>query len=267
VIAKEKYFNQIYDISGTGQYTYLDLMRILSERLKIKRFYLKLPVNFVGFSKLWVRLITQESKELVYPLLDSIRYPMVCDENRRFKQDNFKFKTFEESLNLALVSEKKNERKSFVKKNHRFVRSVQRLPIPEFMTAKDVAEEYMKWLPKVLAPFILVHVENNLVEFSLFYQRLVLLKLKYSEERSNPNRALFYIVGGKLVHPNEKSRLEFRETLPIAGIRYVITAIHDFEPALPWPLYIITQAFVHLEVMKAFGRHLKRNLKKDLSNT
>ncbi|MDO9181640.1 MAG: NAD-dependent epimerase/dehydratase family protein, partial [Bacteriovorax sp.] len=89
VIGKSESFNKIYDISGSGQYTYLNLMQILGKRLKMKKLYLKLPVNFVGFSKLWVRLITQESKDLVYPLLDSIRYPMLCDESRRFKLDNY----------------------------------------------------------------------------------------------------------------------------------------------------------------------------------
>lgn len=258
VVAKDEFYNKIYDIAGSGQYTYLDLMRILSERLNRRRIYIKLFVNFVGFSKLWVRLITQESKELVYPLLDSIRYPMVCNESRKFKLDNYHFKTFEESLNTALAPELSGERKSFVKKDHHFVRSVQRLPIPKNMNAKDVAEEYMKWLPKAFSPFIVVKVEKEIIEFSLFHQRLVLLKLKYSNERSTPNRALFYIVGGELVHVNEKSRFEFRETLPVNGKRFVLTAIHDFQPALPWPIYVVTQALVHLQVMRAFGRHLQK---------
>ncbi|MDO9181048.1 MAG: hypothetical protein Q7U04_01505, partial [Bacteriovorax sp.] len=163
----------------------------------------------------------------------------------------------------ALVSVEKAERKSFVKKDHRFVRSVQRLPIPQFMNAKDVAEEYMKWLPKLFSPLISVTVVNDFVEFSLFHKKIVLLKLKYSEERSTPNRALFYIVGGILVRINDKSRLEFRETLPVGGTRYIITAIHDFEPALPWPIYVVTQALVHLGVMRAFGKHLGSKSKKN----
>ena len=256
VIGVEECLNKIYDLSGSGQYTYLDLMQILGKRLNVIRIYLKLPVNFVGLSKLWVRLITQESKELVYPLMDSIRYPMICHEERRFKVENYRFKTFEESLELALVQEKKGEKKFFVKKNHRFVRSVQRLPIPSKMNATDAAFEYMKWLPKVFSPLVLVSVDNGVVEFSLFHKKVIFLKLLFSKERSTPNRALFYITGGLLAHINEKSRLEFRETLPIDGKRYVITAIHDFEPALPWPIYRSTQALVHLAVMKAFGRHL-----------
>lgn len=258
VIDNESFFDQTFDLSGSGQYTYLDLMRIIGEKLKLKRYYLKVPVYFVGFSKLWVRLITQENKELVYPLLDSIRHPMICKKERRFTIENYHFKNFEESLQEALVVGKKEARKPFVKKTHRFVRSVQRLPVPSFMNARDTALEYMKWLPSVFSPFIKVQVEDDIVDFSLFHHKVVLLKLKYSKERSTPNRALFYIIGGNLVRFNEKSRLEFRETLPVKNKRYIITAIHDFEPALPWLVYVITQALVHLEVMRAFGKHLKK---------
>ncbi|AUN97059.1 hypothetical protein DOM21_16400 [Bacteriovorax stolpii] len=258
VIDSDQYYDQTFDLSGSGQYTYLDLMQIISERLKLKRYYIKVPVHFVGFSKLWVRLITQENKELVYPLLDSIRYPMICNPERQFALKGHRFKNFEECLEEALTHSEAIERKPFVKKNHRFVRSVQRLPVPSFMNAQDAALEYMKWLPQVFSPLIKVQVEDDLVDFSLFHHRIVLLKLKYSKERSTLNRALFYIVGGSLVRFNEKSRLEFRETLPVKGKRYIITAIHDFEPSLPWIIYIITQALVHLEVMRAFGRHLEK---------
>ena len=258
VVDDDRYFNKTFDLSGGGQYTYLDLMRIIGEKLKLKRYYLKVPVHFVGFSKLWLRLITQENKELVYPLLDSIRHPMICNPERKFKLENYRFKNFEECLEEALVASDVNDRKPFVKKNHRFVRSVQRLPVPTFMNARDAALEYMQWLPKVFSPFIKVQVEDDVVDFSLFHHQVVLLKLKYSKERSTMNRALFYIVGGNLVRFNEKSRLEFRETMPVKNKRYIITAIHDFEPALPWLIYVITQALVHLEVMRAFGRHLER---------
>lgn len=33
----------------------------------------------------------------------------------------------------------------------------------------------------------------------------------------------------------------------------VIIALHEYEPTLPWFFYTLTQAKVHLIVMKAFG--------------
>ena len=38
----------------------------------------------------------------------------------------------------------------------------------------------------------------------------------------------------------------------------LIAAIHDYKPKLPWYFYVLTQARVHLWVMKAFGRHLAK---------
>jgi len=57
-----------------------------------------------------------------------------------------------------------------------------------------------------------------------------------------------------LAAPQDRGRLEFREVL---NGRYMLAAIHDFYPALPWYFYIFSQALVHLMVMKLFGRHLR----------
>ena len=50
-------------------------------------------------------------------------------------------------------------------------------------------------------------------------------------------------------------QLEFRSVL---GGRHVLAALHHYRPRLPWRLYRLTQARVHLWVMRAFGRHLGR---------
>jgi hypothetical protein len=52
-----------------------------------------------------------------------------------------------------------------------------------------------------------------------------------------------------------RGRFEFREVL---DRRWIIAAIHDFRPKLPWSLYNFSQAIVHLWVMRSFGRHLRR---------
>ena len=74
-------------------------------------------------------------------------------------------------------------------------------------------------------------------------------------ERSSPERQLFYVTGGLLAETSgpRRGRLEFREVL---GGAAVLAAIHDFTPTLPWWVYQVTQALVHLLVMRSFGRHL-----------
>jgi hypothetical protein len=82
-----------------------------------------------------------------------------------------------------------------------------------------------------------------------------LLVLHLDEHGTDQNLVL-KIVGGLLAKSDESpnGRLEFREVL---NGQWVMAAIHDFSPSLPWYLYNITQALAHLMVMKAFGIHLK----------
>ena len=134
------------------------------------------------------------------------------------------------------------------------VRSVQRMSLPPGRNAHWVAQEYMRWLPKLL-PFILgVNVTpDEVCTFRLF--GIPLLVLEYAKPRSTPDRALFYIRGGYLARIQGRGRLEFR-MLPKESI--LLAAIHEFRPRLPWRIYSYTQAKAHLWVMRAFGRHLRK---------
>jgi hypothetical protein len=86
--------------------------------------------------------------------------------------------------------------------------------------------------------------------------------LRYAPERSTPDRTVLYIQGGMLAQDEPgRGRLEFRVVL---GGGAILAAIHDFVPRLPWFIYNLTQAPAHLWVMFAFGRHLKRILRKKL---
>ena len=53
--------------------------------------------------------------------------------------------------------------------------------------------------------------------------------------------------------------LEFRSVL---DDRYLIAAIHEYVPKLPWLVYKYTQAKVHLIVMKQFEKFLQTIPKK-----
>lgn len=78
-----------------------------------------------------------------------------------------------------------------------------------------------------------------------------------ASERSTADRQLFYVTGGFLVGKAEgvRPRLEFRAVLDGT---FVLAAVNDFVPRLPWLVYKFTQAVFHLWVMLAFGRHLAR---------
>ncbi|MEL6189364.1 MAG: nucleoside-diphosphate sugar epimerase, partial [Myxococcota bacterium] len=86
--------------------------------------------------------------------------------------------------------------------------------------------------------------------------RWTLLQLTPAPEFSTPDRQLYLITGGLLARTSDEAyqgRFEFREVLDGQAL---IAAIHDFQPTLPWYVYNLSQALVHLLVMQGYGRHL-----------
>ena len=137
------------------------------------------------------------------------------------------------------------------------VRSVQRIYNPGKYNAQWVAKYYPIWLSKRFAGLINPRFDGSFLRFYLL--GVMLLELQLIEDRSTPNRQLFYITGGVLTKRKDLGWLEFRSIL---DNEYVITAIHEYVPKLPWGIYKLTQAKLHLYVMKKFERELK-NLKKN----
>jgi hypothetical protein len=82
-----------------------------------------------------------------------------------------------------------------------------------------------------------------------------LLVLELIDQGADRSRDKFHIVDGLLTRTTDTGWLEFRQ---IAGRRYTLAAIHEFVPSLPWLVYVFTQAPVHAQVMRSFGRHLAR---------
>lgn len=258
VLGQQQFFNQSFDIGGASTHSYYEMLQILTRKLGLKRVFIQLPFNFILMSRFWVRLFSGASKELVYPLLDSLKYSMVAQPQRKYPMLTTA-KSYEEALDEILSHPVKVKFAPGYYKR-KYVRSVQRVPLPLNKDATWAAKEYMRWLPKFMFPFILVSVDGDMVNFSLIFPGWVLLRLRFAPERSTADRSLFYIVGGLLAIVTKGSRLEFRETL---DQKYILTAIHDFIPSLPWWIYIYTQAIIHLFVMNNFGKHLKRLAKGD----
>ena len=106
----------------------------------------------------------------------------------------------------------------------------------------------LEWIQKQIKS---AEKNNALLKFK--FLGICLLQLEYIESRSDNNRQLFYITGGFLTKRTNRGWLEFRSIL---DGEYIITAIHEFVPRLPWFVYKFTQAKAHLLVMKKFEKHL-----------
>lgn len=250
--------NHTYDIGGPEAVSYKEMMLKIAEIRNLKRRIVSIPLLTPQISTLWVCLITGAPKSLVKPLIVGLRSTLLVAPERELKIPEYKFMSIEQALNEALKNyNAKKTPLAFqgIPSGPNIVRSVQRLSVPKGTTAHDVAQAYLRFLPLLPPKFIKVEIEGNWVNFCWRLPRASLLVLEYMPERSWSNRQLFYVRDGLLARKTNRGRLEFREIL---DGNTVLAAIHDFEPSLPWYFYRISQALIHLWVMKRFAKYLER---------
>jgi uncharacterized protein YbjT (DUF2867 family) len=266
-----------YDLGGKDVLSYLDMMSEVASQIGKKRRFLPIRLFSPNLSRLWVTLVTGAPRELIGPLVESLKHNMVARDTSLMDILGVKPQGFSECLRDALTASRveKHEstdqealperslparRVSALAVNS--VCSVQRLPLAGGHTAAWVTKIYAQWLIHFFGPLIFIEQAEDqslIFKFRPFFARfdIALLKLSYAKARSSEHRQMFYISGGRLLSSDADptGRFEFREVL---NGRYVMVAIFDFVPALPWWIYKNTQAILHLLVMAAFRRHLKR---------
>ncbi|MEC9282522.1 MAG: NAD(P)H-binding protein [Bdellovibrionota bacterium] len=257
-ILNQSCFSKEYDLAGRGNITYIEMMRYLAGKYQKKPLFI--PVRFFSpsLSKLWVSLVAGAPKNLVYPLIASLKHKMLASEKMKLVIPNYKLKSPQEAIDLSYQFNPKNSPKAFkyqAGSEHNEVRSLQRIVLSKNMTAQSVAEEYFHWLPKFFKFFVYVKIDDLYVKFMIAGVNLPLLILKFAPDRSTVSRQLFYVRGGLLAKGVGRGRLEFRE---IFKEKLVIAGIHEFKPRLPWYLYKWTQALIHLFTMHAFIKYLYR---------
>jgi uncharacterized protein YbjT (DUF2867 family) len=251
-IGNPKTYNKNIEIGGKQVLTYMELLRKTAHLMSKKRLIFPMPFFTIGLSKWWVSIFSNSNINFVSPLVESLKHKMIPsdDYSDLYKID---FTTMDISIKRALehrppvlpsFHEPESERNT--------VRSVQRIYNPRKYNAQWVAKFYPMWLSKRFAGLINPRFDGSFLRFYLF--GIMLLELQLIEDRSTPNRQLFYITGGKLTKRTDLGWLEFRSIL---DNEYVITAIHEYVPKLPWWIYKLTQAQLHLYVMRKFERELK----------
>ena len=259
-------YDEIYDVGGPEQMTYREMLRCASEALGLQRRMMTVPVESPLLSKLWVHLFGGAPWELVSPIIDSLRFQAEVRPNPLQHWLLEEARPFESAIRDSVDAQGNplpnprsdlRDQEDEVIQSASLARSVQRLPLPPGYTAQDVANEYMRWLPRFGWPFLKCTVsEARVARFQVRPFDWTLLELSFAAERSPTGRQLFYVTGGFLADMSNRhtGRLEFRTAL---NGNHVLGAVHDFAPKLPWYVYNSTQALVHLLVMNGFGRHLQ----------
>jgi len=269
-VGREEMYGRAFDLGGPEVMTYVDLMRRTAERLGKKRCIIAVPFIPTRLSVLGMRMITGAHRELVAPLVESLRHAMVAHSPTLQERAGIVAQPFDEALDEALPAEKaaSEEADDHLARRHvhseegLYVCSIQRLPLPPGHDAIWVAREYARWLPSFFRRVLRVTVDEHLnLAFRVTGLKPPLLELSYASDRSSADRPLYYITGGLLARlgntPDGRApaRLEFRES---PDRRSVLAAIFNYSPSLPWWFYRVTQAPIHLLVMKLFGWHLAR---------
>ena len=255
VIGNNSFYHQFIEIGGDEVVTYMEILKKTADVMGKKRWIFSVPFFSLGMSKLWVGLFSGSSTDFVSPLIESLKHEMTLNPDHSLNQRNSI--SINKSIEKALHQEKTIPKLPSFSLSHskpkNTVRSVQRIANPAKKSASWVAKRYPIWLSTTFQSLIKVENHEYRLRFNLF--GVCLLQLEYVYERSDINRQLFYITGGFLTKRKDLGWLEFRSIL---GGAYIITAIHEFVPRLPWFIYRFTQAKSHSIVMKRFENYISK---------
>jgi uncharacterized protein YbjT (DUF2867 family) len=257
-IANPNVYGKAIDIGSHEVMSYRKMLERTAEVMGKKRIVFSIPVFSLGLSKLWVGLFGDSPPQLVSPLVESLKHTLTVSPELSFKEKEIDYLSYEESVNEALNSKEKLKLPTYIrtKSAKNTVRSIQRMKNVHGDSAIWVANRYNLWLPSFFK--FLINGKNNgngAIGFHLLNGKKPMLELTMIPDRSDEDRQLFYITGGWLVRRFDYGWLEFRGVL---DNRYMISAIHEFVPRLPWFIYLNTQARLHLWVMNRFNSYLKK---------
>jgi hypothetical protein len=251
-------YGKAIEIGSPQVMSYRNMLVRTAKVMGKKRLVFSVPVFSLGLSKLWVGLFGDSPPQLVSPLVESLKHTLTVSPELSFKEKEIDYLNYEDAVNEALNSKEDPNLPIFYKKKgvRNTVRSIQRMRNQNGNSATWIASRYNLWLPSFFKFMINGKMnENGDIGFHLMNGKNPMLQLTMIPDRSDIDRQLFYITGGWLVQRFDYGWLEFRGVL---DNRYMISAIHEFVPRLPWFIYVNTQARMHLWVMNRFSSYLRR---------
>lgn len=257
-IGNSKVYNRVFEIGSPEVMSYRDMLARTAKVMGKKRLIFSVPVFSLGFSKFWVGLFGDTPPQLVSPLVESLKHTLVVNPIHAFKEKDMDYLGYDDAVKVALSTTDRPKLPKFKYKKglKNTVRSLQRMSNLGRHNALWVAERYALWLPFFFRYIIRGKLRGTeVLGFHLLWDKEPMLELTHVPDRSDSQRQLFYITGGWLVKRYDYGWLEFREVL---DSKYIISAIHEFAPRLPWFIYVNTQARLHLWVMNRFQKYLEK---------
>ncbi|MBK1702442.1 NAD-dependent epimerase/dehydratase family protein [Thiococcus pfennigii] len=257
-----------FDIGGPECLSYETMVRETADLLGRPRTVFTTRLLPVGLAALAARVVGRAPLALIAPVIESLPQDTILHDNpllARIAPDAVPFRA---ALAGVLDEQRRrslpNPRTPLIgpeRTRHRragLVRSIQRIILPPGQDAAWVAGNYFRWLERALWPFVVTtRAADGSWTIWLRAPRWRLLSLRRMAAESTAQRQVYRIAGGLLSRSDAPgcARFEFQTLL---GERYTMAAIHDYAPALPWPVYRWTQAPVHRWIMARYQRHLAR---------
>ena len=263
-----------YDLGIEEEMTYGEMIMRTASHLGSRPLTIQVPIASPKVSTLWIMLFSGEPRSLVFPLVSSLSSPTVASRNRLLDSLAPGMQGFDEALEEATGGSGSEEdpRREMRRKDRTIinrkslVRSIQRMRAPTDWSATRIVRGYWEWLGWWGGPLLRVRTKptpdrEGIEEVDVDLLSCIrMLSLRRDSNRSTPSSEVLSITGGLLVRRNAGSdgRFEFRR---ISGDpETILVILQDYAPSLPWYLYEMTQALLHLLVMRAFRGWLKRRI-------
>jgi uncharacterized protein YbjT (DUF2867 family) len=259
-------FQGAFDVGGSESLSYSEMLRQTAEVIGVRRRFLRIPALPVGVASLTARVVSGAPAAMVGAIVESLPQDTLMRGNSLQKAIEPLAKGFREALAASIDPVSKrllpSPRQRLQAQDHEvmreqsLVRSIQRAILPPGQDAAWLAGNYFRWLGACCWPLVQTRVNTAVVEVWTRLPRVQLLVLRHAPRASSQDRQVFEIVGGLLARRGDGwARFEFQTLL---GGRYTMTAIHDYAPAIPWYLYVVTQAVAHQFVMRRYQARLAR---------
>ncbi|EZH65146.1 hypothetical protein DH09_15985 [Bacillaceae bacterium JMAK1] len=210
---------------------------------KLKR--RKLSKTTPHLKKMWIRVLTNTPSVPPEPIICALIQSLLSQPERLTRMSDMSLNS--ETTKKLVVKQAGTYQKSDVC-------SIQRIQLPEHRDAAWAANRYIHWLEEIGSPFLRTTTCED-KETTIYLLHIPVLCLRHSEEHSDEGRMFFHISGGLFAKKRGQGYLEFRQVI---DDQTCIIAIHEYEPSLPWFLYVRTQATAHEVVMALFRMHVRK---------
>jgi uncharacterized protein YbjT (DUF2867 family) len=257
-----------FDVGGAEELSYAQMLATTAEVLGLQRAVVRVPLMPVGLASLTAKLVSGAPAQTVGAIVESLPRDTRMRDNalqRAIAPGSLSFRqALAASIDHGTGRMRPNPRRAVqprdldLMRSQSLVRSIQRVILPPGQDAAWVAGNYFRWLGRCCWPLVATTVdESGSVLVRMRLPGLTLLSLQRVPEESTSLRQVYRIAGGLLARRQAAVRARFEFQTLLDG-RYTMTAIHDYAPALPWYLYLPTQASAHAMVMRRYQRRLAR---------